>query len=312
MTSFCFPGIGLARGVLQATALFMGGATAYASPSPLPEICGDCVAEKIATCGGFLEGPTLDSDGSLWVTDVTGNRVLKVEPSGECTLQFRTDGFPNGAKFRPDGKLLVGTATGLVLYDPASKTLQKLSLSYEGQALTKLNDIALDALGGVYFTIPEWSSVASPIGRVFYRSPEGRVQQIAEEYAYPNGVVASPDGEAVIISEFAAKRLVSLPAITAKNPMALAHVFALTSGGIGVDGMVISAEGILFAANFPAGEVLVYSPDARLIGVIPLPKEAGKRTTNVALGGGWLYITEAEKGEVWRVKLNTPASQEVR
>jgi gluconolactonase len=88
-----------------------------------------------------------------------------------------------------------------------------------------------------------------------------------------------------------------------KRPFAVAHVFAQTDGGVGADGMIVDSEGRLLAANLGAGELQVYGRTAALLGSIHLPAAAGDYITNAAIAGGTLYLTEARKGEVWRVKL---------
>lgn len=56
----------------------------------------------------FLEGPTCDELGNLYVTDIPYGRVLKVDQhSGETTVCVQYDGEPNGMARRKDGKFVV-------------------------------------------------------------------------------------------------------------------------------------------------------------------------------------------------------------
>ena len=126
---------------------------------------------------------------------------------------------------------------------------------------------------------------------------------LSDQLAFPNGITLSPDGQTVLVGEFAAKRIVSLPAPKSTSPLKLAYVYAMTRGGIGPDGLTVDPKGRLFAANFGSGEVLVFSPEGVPLDAIRLPGDAGRLVTNVALHDSALYITEAEKGEVWRVRL---------
>jgi len=279
----------------------ISGMATVAQAGNLPEICGDCRPQPVATCTGFLEGPTVAPDGALWVTDVIGGNVFKVEPSGQCTPKVKTGGHPNSAKFRSDGKLLIADWQGLLLFDPATGSISNLPLDYKGEKIGDLNDLVIDPAGGVYFTTPGKSSLANSTGRVFYRSPTGEVRLIGQNLAYPNGIALSADGEAVLVSEFAAKRIISYPSVTAKSPFATTYVFALTSGGVGVDGMTVDEKGNLFGANLAAGEVLVYDRKAKLLGEIALPDDAGLLITNIALAKDRLYIIDAQKSQIWQV-----------
>jgi gluconolactonase len=273
-------------------------------PATLKEICNDCTPAKFAHCGGFLEGPTIDAHGNVWVTDVIGGHVYEISPSGDCALKFSTGGHPNSAKFRSDGKLLIADWKGLLIYDPMNGSLENLPLNYKGEKLSDLNDLAIDRDDGLYITAPGKSSLTNPNGRVFYRAPSGEIRLIAEGLAYPNGVAVSADGEAVLVSEFASKRILSLPAVTAKSPFSTSYVFALTEGGVGVDGMALDKKGRLYGANLVAGEILVYDQRAKRLGSIALPNDAGNLTTNVAVDRRYAYITEAKNGDVWRLNLS--------
>jgi hypothetical protein len=56
----------------------------------------------------FLEGPTCDELGNLYVTDIPYGRILKVDQqSGKTTVCVQYDGEPNGMARRKDGKFVV-------------------------------------------------------------------------------------------------------------------------------------------------------------------------------------------------------------
>jgi len=278
-------------------------AVAGSAPS---DLCGDCIAVKVASCGGFLEGAEHGPDGTLWLVDVTGDRLLSIA-GGKCIEKAKTGGHPNGAKFTPDGKILIADWTGLLEFDMKSGKLSPLNLTYDGKALTGLNDLAFDRQGGLYFTAPGRSSALQPDGRIFYRPVAGSVQLVGDRFAYPNGLAVSADGETLLVADFANKRILSIPAVGAKGPIKLAYVFANTEGGVGPDGMRMDDQGRLFAANLGAKEILVFDAHAHLLGRIGLPKEARSLVTNLSIYRGVLYVTEAEKGEVWKVDLKAAA-----
>jgi gluconolactonase len=257
----------------------------------------------VARCGGFLEGAVVDRNGRLWVTDVTGGRILEVRPGGNCIVRARTGGHPNGARLGPDGKVAIADWVGLLMFDPASLRLDRVSLRYGSEEITGLNDLCFDGSGGLYFTVPGKSDAFNPVGRLFYRSPQGAVRLISDKLAYPNGVAVLGDGQAVLVSDFAQKRIVSLPAVDATGSMQLAYVFAYPASGIGADGMLLASDGRLIVANFGSREVQLFGSDGRATAAIHLPADAGDWVTNIAAQGETLYITEARKGEVWRVQL---------
>jgi sugar lactone lactonase YvrE len=289
-------------------AMLTTGATIAAAQSPAPAakpFCADCRIEKFATCGGFLEGATVDPRGGLWVVDLLSGKVLSIDDGGRCTTRGNTGGQPNGAKFGPDGQLwITDKQAGLLKMDPANGKVTPVAVSYRNERIRGTNDLAFDASGGVYFTEPYGSSALKPDGRLFYLpagGTEAQLQVVSTGFAFPNGVVVTPSGRNVWVGEYARKRITSVPAVGSPDVMDVAHVVATTVGGIGPDGMTLLPDGRLVAANFNAGEVIAFDPAGRPLGSIRLP--GGPMTTNVALRGEWLYVTEGSRGEVWRVRI---------
>src|SRR5258706_11932174 len=55
----------------------------------------------------FLEGPSFDRAGNLYVTDIPYGRILRISPQLEWTLVAEYDGWPNGSCFHRDGSLWI-------------------------------------------------------------------------------------------------------------------------------------------------------------------------------------------------------------
>src|SRR5262245_50720666 len=71
--------------------------------------------------GSFLEGPSFDRSGNLYVVDVPFGRVFRVTPTGEFSLVTEYDGEPNGLKIHKDGRIfLADYKNGLMVLDPQS------------------------------------------------------------------------------------------------------------------------------------------------------------------------------------------------
>jgi gluconolactonase len=238
--------------------------------------------------------------------DLLSGKVLAVSDDGKCTERGNTRGQPNGAKFGPDGMLWIADKQkGLLRMDPRSGAISTVVSSYHNEQLRGLNDLVFDAGGGVYFTEPYGSHVLKPDGRVFYL-PAGqgaRLVLVAEGLAFPNGIVIANNGANLWVGEFALKRITSIRAVGSRDDFDIPGVVATTSGGNGPDGMLLRPDGTLLAANFRAGEVLAWDAAGRPLGSIRIPAPGGLMTTNIAIRGEWLYITEGARGEIWRVKL---------
>jgi sugar lactone lactonase YvrE len=268
-----------------------------APPLPMPQL--------VSSCGGFLEGIVVDAKGTIWLLDVIGGDILELGKDGTCIKRGRTGGMPNGAKFASDGTLTIADHSGLFSFNPATGAIKKLAFTYDGQPVEGLNDLAYDAEGGLYVTVPGRSSMIKPTGKVFYLAADGKVTLVAEGLAYPNGIAVSPDGEAVVVAEFAAKRILSLPSITGRTSPRIDHVFAYTSGGIGPDGIGFDPAGRLVTANFGDGTLHIFSATGTLQHVIRLNTKFGTLPTNLAFTAAGLVVSEAERGEVWQISMPT-------
>ncbi|MFX7784682.1 SMP-30/gluconolactonase/LRE family protein, partial [Acinetobacter baumannii] len=66
----------------------------------------------------FIEGPSFDKDGTLYVVDIPFGRIFRIAPDGAWTLVIEYDGWPNGLKIAPDGRILVADYMhGLMEFD---------------------------------------------------------------------------------------------------------------------------------------------------------------------------------------------------
>jgi gluconolactonase len=284
----------------------------------LSAICDDCRAEKFTSeCSGFLEAPVFDREGTLWVAGILKGVIWRVTPDGHCAVGMQLPAevkYPCGLRFSQDGTLYgVAMGYGLFSVDLSSKkvTLLASGASLGGLpdgAFHGLDDIFIDRTGGMYLTDAAGSSVLNPVGQLFYRDSSGNVKRIISGgLMFPNGVVLSPDEKMLYIDEWAANRILAVPVVSPGviNP-GWSYVFATLSGGHGPDSMTADSAGNIYVAHYGSGEVLIFAPNGDYYGPIRLPEGAGSNPTNLAFHNGYLYITEGEKGEIWRVKAKIP------
>ncbi len=293
------------RALIVTTMLTVGAASALAQLHSIDQICGDCVVERFAECGGFLEGATFDRSGTLWVVDLLSGNVLTADDSGECQVVANTGGQPNGAKFHRDGRLFIADKNlGILALDVDTGNIETVTRTYKTELLRGVNDLVFDADGGLYFTEPYGSNALNPNGRVFYLGPDGSMGIAADGLAFPNGVALSPDEMQLYVGEYGAKRILSVPSQSAANDFEIPYVVGHTQGGVGADGMAVDNEGNIYFAIFQGGAIGVISADRYHYGSIPLPEDAGGFVTNLAFDDGYLYITEASQGVIWRVAVS--------
>ena len=83
-----------------------------------------------ATAHSFLEGPSFDRAGNLWLGDIPFGRVFRISPAGEWDCVAEYDGWPNGLKFHRDGRIFIadyrrGHAAGRQLAQRGLQGLQR-------------------------------------------------------------------------------------------------------------------------------------------------------------------------------------------
>lgn len=271
----------------------------------LSEICDNCSWEKVVTCRGFLEGINFDRSGQMWMLGYMSGEILRVERD-TCVTVGSNGSSPNGAKFHKDGRLFVADRFGgLMSVDTRTGTRTTLVNMFKTEHFRGLNDLVFDANGGIYFTEPYGSNAIDRTGRAFYLPPgqNAKVELFLSGLAYPNGIALSADGQRVYIAEWALNRITSAPVVNPKNPNETPFVFASLEGGIGPDGLAVDNEGNVYAAHFAAGEIVILDSNGFKYGALRLPQGTGSFATNLAFHDGYLYVTEAMKNEVWRVKI---------
>ena len=74
----------------------------------------------------------------------------------------------------------------------------------DGTRIDGPNDLVVDARGGIYFSDPQYlpgQQLAQPGPAVYYIRPDGEVIRVIEvgEFAFPNGVLLSPDGKTLYV-----------------------------------------------------------------------------------------------------------------
>src|SRR6266852_211463 len=55
----------------------------------------------------FIEGPSFDAEGNLYIVDIPFGRIFRIAPGGQWTLAVEYEGWPNGLKISSEGRILV-------------------------------------------------------------------------------------------------------------------------------------------------------------------------------------------------------------
>ena len=250
--------------------------------------------------GSFLEGPSFDRTGNLYVTDLAWGRIFKVSPKGEFELVIEYDGEPNGIAIHKDGRVFVADHKHGILYLKNGDTVPVVS-RYHQQRFKGVNDLTFDADGNLYFTDQGVTDLADPTGCVYRYTADGKLEQLANCLPSPNGLVFHQNMIYVAVTR--ANAVWRLP-LTPDGKVVRLGVFLHLSGGRGPDGMAIDEKGGLAVAHIDMGAVWIFSHRGETLCRVNSCRSDA--VTNVAYQGNTLYITDSGSGCILRAKVPTP------
>ncbi len=216
---------------------------------------------------GFPEGPRW-RDGKLWFSDMRTNQVMTVDLDGHVETVVKVPEQPSGLGWLPDGRLLVVSMMDrrLLRLEPDGLVqvadLRELASFY-------CNDMVVDGQGRAYignfgyaFNDP---SAPPKLAEIVLVTPGGDARIVADDLAFPNGMVITPDGRTLVVAESLAARLTAFD-IEPDALLTRRRVWAqfdergfearLDFERIAPDGICLDAEGAMWVAS-PAGSIEV-------------------------------------------------------
>jgi gluconolactonase len=283
------------------------------------------VERVVATGLSFPEGPSMGSDGSIFVVELAGRRVTRVQPDGAKETFATIEGSPNGSAFGADGALYIcnnggrwaaETSTGGIWGPggyPASiqrilpdRTIETVVSAIDGSPLNSPNDICFGPDGGFWFTDPIWPDehgVCAP-GDLGYARPSGEAVRIHTELEMPNGLGVTDDGSTLLVT---ASRTFTIHAFPILGPGRLgkAHHFATLDNGVFPDGICFDVAGRVLCAGHGGSLIYVFSSSGELEDKIDMEDID---ISNLCFGGPnnrTLYVTESDMGRVAAIEWHT-------
>ena len=258
---------------------------------------------KIGSGYAFTEGPSVAPDGRVFFTDQPNDKIFIWNEKGNSITTFLNScERSNGTYFNKKGELVAcaDLHNRLVIFDMKGK-MKIIAENYNGQPLNAPNDLWIAPNGGIYFSDPYYAREYWEPGRkevqdkrgVYYLNPEGKVIRVIDDYKQPNGLIGTPDGKTLYVSDIMDHKIWKYN-IQPDGSLASKTFFAPE----GSDGMTIDNKGNVYLTN---SVVSVFNPKGENIARIEVPEQP----SNVCFGGkkrDVLFITA--RTSVYILKMN--------
>ncbi len=254
----------------------------------------------------FLEGPSFDKDGNLWMVNIPFGQILRVTPAGEWSVATEYDGNPNGLKIRNDGQIFIADyKNGVMHLDPSSGNVTGHRTRIRTEPFRGCNDLHFASNGDLYFTDQGQSDMQRSDGRVFRLTPDDHLECLIDCGVSPNGLVLSHNEKMLFVGMTRACQVWHIPLPPDGGPYYKIGVFQNLSGGPGgPDGMCLDDEGNLYVTHVGLGIIWVFGPTG--IPLYRINSCRGAKMTNMAFGGPenkTLFITESDTGTILRAEM---------
>jgi gluconolactonase len=219
------------------------------------------------TADGIVGTP----DGGVLFAQEQTDTIKKLDASGK-EFVFVNDTHGAGAvSLDAQGRLFAVQRTCTDTARPFSTACQELTMvgtlfperktlanSFkDGKPFGRPNDVLADGKGGAYFTM----------GGAYHVSGTGVVSIVADQNIRSNGIMLSPDGRTLYVTN---QKVVLAFDVQADGATTNRRDFGLLNGDEGGDGMAVDAAGRLYVTASLGVHVL--SPQGAHLGLIPTPR----------------------------------------
>ena len=254
----------------------------------------------------FLEGPSFDRDGNLWIVDIPFGRIFRISPKQEWELVVQYDGWPNGLKFHKDGRAFIADyKAGLLALDPKTGKLETVLATAYSEGFKGLNDLHFASNGDLYLTDQGQTGIGDPTGRVYRLRANGALDRLVDNVPSPNGITLSTVERHCYVGVTRSQQIWRLPIMADGNVSKTGVAVQLSGGAAGPDGIEMDSENGLLVCHLGVG---VWRFDSNMLPTHLVHSDGPHHhhLDNCAFGGPdlkTLYITEALSGDVLTARM---------
>jgi sugar lactone lactonase YvrE len=207
-------------------------------------------------CLRFPEGPRWH-DNKLWFSDMVGGKVMTVDLEGNAETIIKMRGSPSGLGWDLQGKLLIVSMLDRRLLRLESDGLKEVA-NLKNLASNNCNDMVVDKNGNAYignFGFDFLANAPFKPAELILVTPDGQARIVADNMAFPNGTIITPDGSTLIVGETYGSCLTAFN-IEKDASLTNRRIWARLSGNAVPDGICLDSEGAIWVASPTTSEVL--------------------------------------------------------
>jgi sugar lactone lactonase YvrE len=271
----------------------------------------------LLTGRGLVESPRWHGD-RLYFSDWSAGEVLAVDLAGNSDVVAQVKSLPLCTGWLPDGHMLiVSSADGRLLRREADGSLS----TYADLGRPGWNDIVIDGRGHAYVNGAGFNPVAGEAfapGAVFLVTADGKVRQVADDIAFPNGMAVTADNSTLIVADSYGHQLVGFD-IDADGGLSGRRVWADVGDGV-PDGIAVDAQNAVWCADVPGKKCVRVAQGGAVLQTVGLDRGGFAcalggpgRTTLFIVAAEWRGMGEAEmvtpgSGQVLAVEVEVPGA----
>jgi len=256
---------------------------------------------------GLVESPRWHDD-RLYFSDWSSGEVMSVDLNGNAETVARVKSLPLCTAWPPDGRMLiVSSPDGVLLRREADGAL----VTHAELGRPGWNDIVVDGRGNAYVNRAGFDPTAGEEvrpGFVHLAAADGRVCEVADDIAFPNGMAVTADNSTLIVADSYRGSLVAFD-IEADGTLGGRRVWADLGGGV-PDGICLDAEGAVWYADVPNRRCVRVAEGGAVLQTVELDR-GGFACTLGGPDGTDLFITAAEWKGMTASEMVTPGSGQV-
>ncbi len=253
----------------------------------------DCVLRTQSILG---ESPIWDPhDKVLFWVDIEAHDIHRFHPDSGVNDTFHLPQIVSSVALRQQGGLIITVKDNFAFFDPDTGKLDLLGGPDLDMSESRFNDGKCDRQGRFWAGTMNLVQYDAPSGNLYRFNPDGRITRALSQVRLSNGLGWSPDNRVMYFAESFRHCIHAFDFDADEGTISNQRVFAsLDEKFNGVpDGLTVDAEGCVWSAQPGLGQIVRYSPTAKVECVIELPV---LRPTSCTFGGDRLdvlYVTSA-------------------